>query len=225
MWSRKQTETFIKELEDNAWTPDAELRGAKKVTIDSRQSLLDLPKSNAAYWVSTNEPVLHSMHKHTNPMLLENGHEVIYNGVTMGLRSRITEHLLRKKCKGNSGISVDIFCDDIPPSSHIKKAMAPGRKKTCFVNTDLGLTRVQSNKKLLSRMNLTSKEAAFVDSNKTDTIYFWNGINVCWDKHKEYEWVVHYVETASNPEYTGIIEHLWRERYGYPRLISYLKGR
>ena len=88
------------------------MRGTKKVLIDSSSSILDLPKTNAAYWITTNEPVLHSMHKHTNPALLENGHEVIYNGVTMSLRSRIAEHLLRIKCKGNSGISVDLFCDE-----------------------------------------------------------------------------------------------------------------
>jgi hypothetical protein len=235
MYSESKTKQVFEELRSNIWTPDCNLTGAQKVLIKSFKDIDTLPKTNCAYWISTNEPVYHTMHLHKTPT--KNGNEeIVYNGVANGLRGRMHNHLLREKCEGMSGISVDLYFVD-SASSHIKKAYSPNisfqngmstadRRKNIFVpskSAKKGFDKPSSPQDLLN-IYLSEEEQSFVNSkNSGSTIWLYNGINVMWDKHKNYDWFVHYYECDNNM--SAMIEKVWRERFGYPRLISYTKGR
>jgi hypothetical protein len=225
MYSKSKTEELLLELSERVWVPKAELNDTAidQVTLKSQSDLNKIPKSNGAYWIVTNEPVPHSMTKYSGtprPKKFGNGYEVIYNGIAQDLRKRIKDHLFRAKVKGQSGISVDIYSGNETIKSHVKTAFNKSNKKYKYV----GDAKIDDIEKL-KLLNLSPVEKAFVKNNPNiEKVYFWNGINVTWEKHKFYTWKVYYFQN-DDKIFTDIIEKKWREQHGLPRLCTYKAGR
>jgi hypothetical protein len=218
MLTEQQSIELFNKLNKDGWAPEASLDGLPYATIKTETDLLSLPKKNCAYWIATTEPVEHSMHKHQFPQKMNDGFEIIYNGVAGDLRGRMKNHLFRDTCAGLSGISVDIFTQPQSPGSHVKKAFSTKPKdKVIYVQG----SRV-SNKEDLLKMNLTQQEESWINTS-TGNIFLWNGINVTWPKHVNHEWRVYYYQCDQSM--SSFVEIKWRERHGHPRLISYLSGR
>ena len=218
MYTQNSTKQIIQRLNENCWTPDANLSEIPYVTITKEEDVKKIPKTNGAYWIVTNEPVNHSMFGNKEFPAKIGDFEIIYNGIAGNLQGRAKAHLLRTKCAGMSGISVDLYMGDQRPSSHIKAAFST-KKKVPYIDGRRVVT--QSD---LQKLALSSQERAWLgQQGSDDEILFWNGINVLWSKHRPFEWRFYFYE--GEKMMTNIIEDKWRERYGKPRLCSYNGGR
>lgn len=218
MYTQAETKSKIQALNENIWTPDAALSQIPYVVITRQEDLKNVPKTNGAYWIVTNEPVNHSMFGNKEFPVKIGDFEIIYNGIAGDLQGRAKAHLLRTKCAGMSGISVDLYMGDQCPKSHIKAAFST-KKKVPYI----GGQRVATQSDL-QKMALSSQELAWLKQQcDEDEILFWNGINVLWPKHRPFEWRFYYFEEEKIM--TDMIENKWRERYGKPRLCSYNDGR
>lgn len=190
--------------------------------IQNDHQVKHIPNKPGVYFIATNEPVIHSMHKNKLPEKL-GSYEIVYNGTTCDLRNRIRSHLVRTKHKGMSGISVDLLTTDEDASSHTKVVCckSPHKKKVPYDSNGekLGIET------LPLQMHLSSTEKQFIKKFEDSSIvYFQNGINISNDKHKCWEWVVFFQEIDSQ-EVRCIVENSWRKMYGMPRLCSYIDGR
>ena len=219
MIEEQKTIEMFEILNKNGWVPAEDLSGLPYIVCKTEEDLCKLPKDNCAYWIATNEPVEHSMHRSPFPKKMKDDFEIIYNGVAGSLQGRMKNHLLREECAGQSGISVDIFTNPQNPGSHVKKAFSTNpRAKVILV----GGARV-SNKQDLLKMNLSQEEEEWITQSSGKDIFLWNGINVSWPKHVNYEWRVYYYQC--DHLVSSFIEIKWREHHGYPKLISYKSGR
>lgn len=223
MYTQKATKEIIQELRKNCWTPDENLSGVPYVEISKTEDLKSIPKTNGAYWIGTEEPVKHSMFKpdkkHPFPAKMNNGFEIIYNGVAGHLQGRAQAHLLRKDVAGMSGISLDLYMGDKPPASHIKAAFSSGKKKVPFIDGK----RIKEMSDLQNILHFEEEKNWLNEQEAREEILFWNGINVLWEKHKQFKWRFYFYE--GDKMMTDIIEDMWRKRYGKPRLCSYNDGR
>lgn len=204
--------------------PDEELSDVEYVKLTSEQDLNEISEIGGCYWIWTNEPIVHTMHKHPLPKRFENG-EVIYNGIAKdNLKGRIKAHLFSSLQDTWSGISVDIYTDT-DTTSHRKKACSSTKNaKVPYLLEDKDYRPIK-DKETLKSLYLSKVERDFIETVDTSNsqIFFRNGINITEDKHKDYEFRVYFL-TGLNPHYMEYIEAKWRN-FGMPRLCSYISGR
>jgi hypothetical protein len=212
----------IRDLEKLYKIPDASLKNVPSVIIRSIKSLNELVDGGGCYWIWTNEPIIHSMHKHRTPEKF-NGGEIIYNGIAgENLKGRIISHLFAKEDQGWSGMSVDLLMNN-NDLSHRKKAMSKskkGKKKVPYINGK-PINDIDS----LLQINLSKEEKNFIKNNKVANILFRNGINVCDPKHSGFRYKVYFIQGLTALTYFQYIEKKWRDLYGLPKLCSYSSGR
>lgn len=184
--------------------------------IPEDASDLNIMNGGGCYWIWTDEPVKHSLHKHRTPNSFENG-EVIYNGIAKdNVKGRILNHLFGLEDAGWSAISLDIYTKN--SVSHRKKACSAKGKVPYLSNLPIK-TRDQ-----LLKLHLSEVEKVYIKSTDLNIYFFRNGINIMDYKHKNYKFRVYYI-TGLSSSYMDFIEKEWREKYGLPKLCSYSKGR
>ncbi|MBW6516626.1 MAG: hypothetical protein K0B81_08465 [Candidatus Cloacimonetes bacterium] len=199
--------------------PDDTLKNVDNLTIKKNTDLSLIPDGGGCYWIWTNEQIVHSFHKNPIPPRYNSG-EFIYNGIAKdNIRVRIARHLFSQIDSTWSAISVDIYPGDT--RSHRKKALSSNSKgKVPYIDEH----RIRSIEELLSLPNLTQDEKDYVNSITTGDVYFRNGINVTESKHRKFTYKVYYIVKLRSI-YMDYIEKKWREKYGVPKLCSYLSGR
>jgi len=77
----EQERKFIKALEE-VEIPNQTLDEVDYITLkkpDDLRKIPDLENSGGCYWIWTNEPIVHTLHRHKLPQFIEGG-EIIYNG-------------------------------------------------------------------------------------------------------------------------------------------------
>ncbi len=77
---------------------------------------------------------------------------------------------------------------------------------------------------MLLKLNLSQTERDYIIENQAKTFFFRNGINIFDTKHASYSYKVFFV-TEIDSMYAEFIEKSWREKFGMPRLCSYISGR
>ena len=213
----EQERKFIKALEE-VEIPNQTLDEVDYITLkkpDDLRKIPDLENSGGCYWIWTNEPIVHTLHRHKLPQFIEGG-EIIYNGIAKdNVKNRVFHHLFGYIDAGWSGISVDIYTKE--SVSHRKKACSP-KYKVPFI--DLEPIR---NKKQLLNLNLSEEERGYINITYFDTYYFRNGINITESKHMDYGFRVYYI-IGLKSLYLEHIEKKWRDS-SLPKLCSYISGR
>lgn len=210
----EQEKVFLEAIK-NVEIPNEKLAKVDFKLIKSISDINDIPSGGGCYWIWTNEPVLHSLHKHKTPKPFNDG-EIIYNGIAQDdVKGRIFHHLFGFEDAGWSGISIDIYTKK--SVSHRKKACSP-KGKVPYLNNEAIRTKAQ-----LLKLNLSPAERDYIENHKDDVFYFRNGININEAKHKEYDFKAFYI-TGLNSLYLEYIEKKWRE-FGLPKLCSYSSGR
>lgn len=219
----RDNKTWLKEdkkitsFEKKVKIPNSKLVNVKFVTLKSRKDFNTIPKKGGCYWIWTNEPVVHSLHKRKTPPKFNKG-EIIYNGIAKDdVAGRIKHHLLGDIDAGWSGISIDILQNNI--KSHRKKAMSKGGKIPFFDCKKI------NSKDILLKLHLSKKEKENIIKSRNRVFYFRNGIDIFEPKHKIYIWKVYYIVGLDSMSYLDFIEKKWRELFGVPRLCSYISGR
>jgi len=222
----------------NIKIPNSILNKVSFIRLHNVSDLTQIPSNGGCYWIWTNEPVKHSLHKNINPKPFDGG-EIIYNGIAKDdVRKRIRNHLFGIIDAGWSAISLDIYSG--MTVSHRKKALS-GKGKVPYIKIDSFAKRsnkkkgilkdspieiykpIREKKDLLS-IYLSSKEKRIISTYDFDTIYFRNGININDPKHKKFEFRAYYI-TGLESLYLDYIEKQWRVNYGLPKLCSYSAGR
>lgn len=231
-----QEEKFLKAIKD-VEIPNSNLDKVDYLEIKSQKDLNNIPNGGGCYWIWTNEPVIHTLHKNRLPDELNSG-QIIYNGIAKDdVKGRVFHHLFGFEDAGWSGISMDIY--ENSSQSHRKKAMSPtgkvpyvledkivkrGNKKKNIKKGDLikVLSAIKSKNQLL-KINLSNEEKNFINKTNYSKYFFRNGINIIDNKHKSFSFKVYYI-TGLSSLYLDFIEKEWREN-GLPRLCSYSTGR
>ncbi|GEM_PF-696113 len=232
----KQESKFLKRIK-TVEIPNSKLEKVDYIEIKSKEDLNNIPNGGGCYWIWTNEPVIHTLHKNKLPDKLNSG-QIIYNGIAKDdVKGRLSHHLFGLEDAGWSGISVDIY--KINSQSHRKKAMSPSCKVP-YIKVDKTLKRANNIKGLkkgdvvkvdspirtkdqLLALFLSKDEQDYIKNTIHTTYYFRNGINITDAKHKNYSFKVYYI-TGLSSLYLDYIEKKWRED-GLPRLCSYSTGR
>ena len=217
-WQREDLKVL--NLEQTLAFPELRLNNVPVVSLQNEADLAQIPEEGGCYWIWTNEPVHHKLHRNPIPESFDGG-EVIYNGLTKdSIRWRIKNHLFSSHNEGWSGIGIDLYLGS--SASHRKRAMLrnPGRKKVAYLE----------NKKVTSidaliKLNLSNEELEYVKKTNSSEYFFRNGINVNDEKHQGYEFRVYFIAGLKSTLYQEFIERNWRKEYGLPRLCSYMAGR
>lgn len=222
----------------NIKIPNSLLNKVPCIRLNDVSDLMQIPLSGGCYWIWTNEPVKHSLHKKNNPKPFDGG-EIIYNGIAKdNVRNRISNHLFGTVDAGWSAISLDIYSGSTV--SHRKKALA-GKGKVPYIKIESFAKRSNSKKGILigspieiykpirtkedlDHIYLTAKEKRIVSRLNNEIIYFRNGINIKESKHNKFAFRVYYI-TGLSSLYLDYIEKQWRVNYGLPKLCSYSAGR
>lgn len=240
----KQEKKFLRALK-SVRIPGSDLDKVDNIIIKTSNDLKKIPDGGGCYWIWTNEPVIHTLHKHNLPSKINNG-EIIYNGIAKDkVKGRISKHLFSSEDESWSGISMDIYKKI--PTSHHKKAMldkdkvtSSNKEKIPYIilpeiakrkNTKKGIIRGDEievhkpikSKDLLLKLNLNKSEKKYINSTDYKQYYFRNGINITDSKHKKNKFIVYYIAGLSSL-YLEYIEKEWRKN-GLPRLCSYSTGR
>ena len=222
----------------NVKIPNFQLENVALVIPKSQANLDIIPSGGGCYWIWTNEPVLHSLHKNKTPRRFDNG-EIIYNGIAKdNVKGRVSHHLFGQVDAGWSGISMDIFFNKTV--SHRKKAMgikgkvpfiktsviAKGGNKKSGINNGDTLEKFQAlrTKEDLLKIHLSNIEIQYIINSKNDNIFFRNGIDITEPKHSGNEFRIYYI-TGLSSLYLDFIEKKWRKENGLPKLCSYSSGR
>jgi len=231
-----QEQKFLKAIK-NVKIPNSKLEKVDFIDIKSQEDLKNIPCGGGGYWIWTNEPVLHTLHKNKLPDTL-NSDQIIYNGIAKDdVKGRLFHHLFGFEDADWSGISLDIYKNN--SQSHRKKAMSPfgkvpyileskiinrGNKKKNLKKGDRVkiLSPIKTKNQLL-KINLSDEEREYINSTNNLKYFFRNGINIVNDKHKDYSFKVYFI-TGLSSLYLEFIEKKWREN-GLPRLCSYSTGR
>lgn len=210
----KQEKLFLNAIKD-VKIPNETLDKVDFIKVSKNTDINSIPSGGGGYWIWTNEPVNHSLHKHNTPKRF-NGGEIIYNGIAKDdVKGRIFHHLFGFEDAGWSGISLDIYTKN--SVSHRKKACSP-RGKAPFINKKPIKTKSQ-----LLQLHLSKSEISYIKRNRLGVFYFRNGINIADNKHKKFTFKVYYI-TGLTSLYLEHIEKQWRE-FGLPKLCSYSTGR
>jgi len=208
---------------EKAYTlPSKVLQDVPHVEVDDIDSLNEIPKTGGVYWIWTNEPVRHKLHKNQIPDKFNEG-SIIYNGVAKdNVRGRIYSHLFGSEESGWSAIGMDIFMK--PSTSHRKKVMSTSKNNRVKVAYLLDGKRINSKDKLkMLHLNKTEKE--YIDSTDQTEYYLRNGIDRRDEKHKSFTFIVYFIADLTSLTYLEFLEKRWRTSYGLPQLCSYTSGR
>lgn len=218
--------------------PNGNLDDVAFIVVKEISDFEKIPTGGGCYWIWTNEPVYHTLHKNPTPKPFEGG-EIIYNGIAKDdVIGRIKHHLLGAIDAGWSGISLDIYFGDT--ISHRKKALSE-KGKVPYILEKAIVKRAIPTKKLkrgdeIERLKpirtkedflhiyLSEKEREQILQESIDKIHFRNGINIFDEKHKVFEFRVYFI-TGISPLYLDFIEKKWRKDFNLPKLCSYSSGR
>lgn len=222
----KKEENKFKQVESRIKIPNAKLRNVDCIVLSKKSHFHKIPAEGGCYWIWTNEPIYHRLHRNKTPKGFSNG-EVIYNGIAKdNVRSRIMHHLSGDIDAGWSGVSIDIY-----PShsrSHKKKAYSRAGKVPFVSSPNVVSGSVKyipiRTKELLLSLNLSRSEKRFINKRNRPTYFFRNGINFSDYKHKKYKYKIYYI-TGLTTLYLEFIEKRWRKKHGTPKLCSYSSGR
>lgn len=232
----KQEKKFLTAIK-NVEIPNANLDKVNNIIVKTKCDLSKIPDGGGCYWIWTNEPVTHTLHKHNLPTNIQKG-QIIYNGIAKDdVRGRISRHLFGSVDATWSGISIDIF--NGKSDSHRKKAMS-GKGKVPYITVQKEVKRANKRKgvkkgeiidelspirrkELLLKLPLSQAEENYINGTEVSQYYFRNGIDITEDKHNNYEFEVYFIIGLSS-FYLEYIEKKWREN-GLPRLCSYSTGR
>ena len=234
-WITQETK-FLKAIK-KVKIPNSRLNKVNFITLKKKEDLDKIPNGGGCYWIWTNEPIKHVLHKHKLPRKINNG-EIIYNGIAKDdVKGRILHHLFGEENAGWSGISVDIYKGET--ISHRKKAMAEKGKVPYIIsketakrkNSKKGIKKGDKilvplpirTKELLLKLFLSEEEKEYITASSAKIFYFRNGIDITEEKHKNYEFKVYFI-TGLSSLYLEYIEKEWRKN-GLPRLCSYSTGR
>ena len=235
---RQEEKKFFDAIKD-VKIPNANLVNVDSIVLKKSDDCDKIPSEGGCYWIWTNEPVSHSLHKHLTPMPFEGG-EIIYNGIAKDdVKGRIVHHLFGEVDAGWSGISMDIYFGNT--KSHRKKALSDSGKvpfvKDCKLlargNKKKGQVRGETieilkpikNKEDLLKLNLSEKEKKYIGRAELHNFFFRNGINITEEKHNSYEFRAYFI-TGLSSLYLDFIEKKWREENKWlPKLCSYSSGR
>lgn len=210
----EQEKKFLKAIE-GVDVQNETLDNVDFVEINSHNDFSEIPNGGGCYWIWTNEPVIHSLHKDQTPKPFQNG-EIIYNGIAKDdVKGRVFHHLYGFEDTGWSGISLDIYTK--ASNSHRKKACSP-KGKVPFINN----IPIRSKEELL-KLHLTQGEKIFINNCEQNVFHFRNGINLNDEKHKNFLFKVYFI-TGLTSLCLEHIEKEWRKN-GLPKLCSYLTGR
>jgi len=217
IWQQEE-QKFLKAIQD-VRIPNEKLEEVPFIIPHSKEDFEQIPASGGCYWIWTNEPVLHSLHKNDTPAPFDRG-EIIYNGIAKdNVRGRIMHHLIGEVDAGWSGVSLDIHQGTT--ISHRKKAMSTvKRSKVPFIDQN----PIRELSQLL-QINLSDAERNFIRNNNLATYYFRNGINIFDEKHRNNLFRVYFI-TGLRSLFLDFIEKKWREDNNWlPKLCSYSSGR
>lgn len=161
----EQEKKFLQAIFD-VDVPIQSLDNVDFVVVNSHEDLAGISNGGGCYWIWTNEPVIHSLHKNKIPSAFSGG-EVIYNGIAKDdVKGRVFHHLFGFEDAGWSGISMDIYKNQ--SNSHRKKACSP-KGKVPFIN-NLPIR----NREQLLKLHLTEDEKYFITNNEQETFHFRN---------------------------------------------------
>lgn len=195
--------------------PDGRLKKVDFIVVNNYDDLSSIPNGGGCYWIWTNEPVRHSLHKNRLPARFEGG-EIIYNGIAKDdVGGRVFHHLFGFVDAGWSGISMDIYTKE--SISHRKKACSKNGKVPFLDNKPI------RDKAHLLQIFLSAREKKYILDNQRNTYYFRNGINISEEKHKKFQFRVYDIVGLTSL-YLEHIEKEWRKN-GLPKLCSYSTGR
>lgn len=153
-WNDEQKK-FLKSLK-SVNIPNYRLSFVPKIDLKSKLDFGNIPKEGGCYWIWTDEPILHSFHKHSLPKKFDCG-EIIYNGIAKdNLSWRINNHLFSDEDEGWSGISIDLYMKR--SISHRKKAMSTNIKHKVPYKDNSPL----NDKSSLLRLRLSFKEKEYI---------------------------------------------------------------
>jgi hypothetical protein len=187
--------------------------------VKNKNDLNDIPNGGGCYWIWTNEPVKHSLHKHSTPKVFNKG-EIIYNGIAKDdVKGRVFHHLFGFFDAGWSGISLDIYTND--SKSHRKKACSSTGKVPSIKIKDK-FQPIKSKNQLL-KLHLSNTEKKYIQSSASNIFFFRNGIDITEQKHKNYIFKIYFI-IGLKSLYLEYIEKEWRQ-FGLPKLCSYSSGR
>lgn len=232
----KEEQKYLKAIKD-VKIPNANLDDVSIVILKNEIDLNQIPSGGGCYWIWTNEPVLHSLHKNQTPKPFNDG-EIIYNGIAKDdVKSRIKHHLFGDIDAGWSGISLDIYFGET--ASHRKKALAEkgkvpyiiekkiskraNKKKNLKKGDEFDIHTPIREKKDFLKIYLSDSEKTILEEKDIDKIYFRNGINITDPKHSQFVFKVFFI-TGLSSIYLEFIEKKWRQ-FGLPKLCSYSSGR
>jgi len=218
--------------------PSYNLDNVDCISVSNENDIAHIPSKGGCYWIWTNEPVFHYLHKNSIPESFDNG-DVIYNGIAKdNINWRIKNHLLCSTNPGWSGISLDLLGSEY--QSHRKKCCSLKGKVPFIIstkvanrkNTKKGIKKGDSvsfyervtHKEKLLKLNFSDAEKQMIRETNSNTYYFKNGINITDEKHRGYEFRVYFIVDISIP-FIDYIEKEWRRQYGLPKLCSYSEGR
>lgn len=237
VWQEEE-EKFLQAIRD-VKIPNGQLEDVSFVVPKVLSDLDIIPdREGGCYWIWTNEPLLHSLHKNETPPPFEGG-EIIYNGIAKDdVRGRVKHHLFGNIDAGWSGISMDIYFGDT--ISHRKKALSESgkvpfikvktilkkgnRKKGLIKGSEIEILKPLRTKGDFENIYLSEDEKAQLLNLNSDKIFFRNGIDITEAKHAGFEFRVYYI-TGLSSLYLDFIEKKWRDDNGLPKLCSYKSGR
>lgn len=236
LWQTEE-QKFLQAIQD-VRIPNETLDDVDFVILKDQSDFDKISKGGGCYWIWTNEPVIHTLHKNEIPKQFNNG-EIIYNGIAKDdVKSRIKHHLSGHIDAGWSGISMDVYFGDT--QSHRKKGLSQSGKVP-YLKEKIVMKRGNSKSKSkkgneieiykpirlvedLLKIHLSEDEKAFINQNTASKIHFRNGINIFEPKHSAYEFRAYFI-TGLNSLYLDFIEKKWRKIFGLPKLCSYKSGR
>jgi len=188
---QKEEQKFLQAIKD-VNIPNSSLENVAVVIPKNTFDLDVIPQSGGCYWIWTNEPVKHSLHKNAPPEPFDNG-EIVYNGIAKDdVRSRVKHDLFGQAGAGWSGISLDIYFGDT--ISHRKKALSQKGKVPFIIDKKIA-TRASKRKNLKKgdeieihipirkkdeflKIHLSDEEKELLNESEIGKIYFRNGIDI-----------------------------------------------
>lgn len=197
------------------------------VLINVKQAIKKLLEHNkyymnvgGCYWIWTNEPIHHYLHNHQTPKKF-NGGEIIYNGISnKRFIDRILYHIFGCDTQTWSAMGIDIYTHK-EPNSHFKKACSQHGRVSMIKNINGEYVKI-NDLNTLYNLNLSKYETQFINKNKQNkTFYFRNGICLTDKKHQGFNYKIYFI-IGKTETYRNYIESMWRNKYGLPRLCSYI---
>ena len=217
---RREEQKFLQAIQD-VIIPGLTLNDVEFIVPKTSKDFEEIPNGGGCYWIWTNEPVMHTMHKNRTPDTFDQG-EIIYNGIAKdNVKGRVRHHLLGDLHAGWSGISMDIYFGKTV--SHRKKAFS-AEGKVPYLKEGMNIFKQIRTKNDLFNLFLSEGETKILKEKELDTIYFRNGIDIREEKHINYDFRIYFI-TGIYSLYLEYIEKKWRENFGVPKLCSYLSGR